>query len=102
MTCVVVLTVVLSETGGHAHIHLLPAPAPGNLLWHQLCPREQPAASGAPEDESDGRDQGADIWDQVCDNVTYLHQTWQPTFLSSLKDNLYKLLHNVAMTKTKF
>ena len=66
----VVLTVVLSETGGHAHLHLLTAPAPGNLLWHQLCPREQSAASGAPEDESDGRDQGADIWDQVCDIST--------------------------------
>ena len=66
----VVLTVVLSEAGGHAHIHLLPAPPPGHIVWHQLCPGEQPAASGAPEDEPDGRDQGADIRNQVSDIST--------------------------------
>ena len=98
----VVLTVVLSEAGGHAHIHLLPAPSPGHIVWHQLCPREQPAASGAPEDESDGRDQGADIWNKVFDKFDISTSNMAINIVVFLRGEPYKTLHNVAMTKTNF
>ena len=76
------MTVGLSATGRHAHLHLLAAPAPGNLLRHQLRPGEQSVARGAEEDESDGGHQGADLWNQVFSfsvgDMGHIHGTFEP------------------------
>ena len=57
-----------STAGRHADINIVSTSPPGDLVRPQLCPREQPTASGAQEDKSDGGYQGPHVWDEVNNN----------------------------------